>query len=172
MEHILITEEQIQQAVRKVGAWIDENYQGKPVLLVSILNGAFMFMADLCREVHLPCEIGFMAVKSYFDGTESSGKVHVLMDLQQDIANYHVIIIEDIIDSGRTLLEITEMLRKRNPMSLKVLTLLDKKTRREVDFNADMSLFDIPDLFVVGYGMDYAEKYRNLPYIAELSLDD
>ena len=113
-----------------------------------------------------------MAVKSYFDGTESSGKVHVLMDLQQDIANYHVIIIEDIIDSGRTLLEITEMLRKRNPMSLKVLTLLDKKTRREVDFNADMSLFDIPDLFVVGYGMDYAEKYRNLPYIAELSLDD
>ena len=165
---VLISQQELHQAVRKAGAWIDENYQGKPVLLVSILNGAFLFLADLCRQVHIPCEIGFMSVKSYFDKTESSGTVQIIMDLQQDISNYHVIIVEDIIDSGRTLLEVTNLLKQRNPLSLKVLTLLDKKARREVEFQADFSLFEIPDLFVIGYGMDYAEKYRNLSYIAEM----
>ncbi len=169
---ILISENELHQAVKKAGTWINENYQGQPVLLVSILNGAFIFLADVCREITIPCEIAFMSVKSYYDQTESSGNVQIIMDLQQDIKNYHVIIIEDIIDSGRTLYEITHMLKARNPLSLKILTLLDKKARREVDLNADLSLFNIPDLFVVGYGMDYSEKYRNLPYIAELDFSE
>ena len=124
-------------------------------------------MADLCRAITVPCEIGFMAAKSYYAGTSSSGVVKITMDLEQDISNYHVIIVEDIIDTGRTLNDVVNMLKLRNPISLKVVTLLDKPARRKVDFVADMSLFTIPDHFVIGYGLDCAEYYRNLPYIAE-----
>lgn len=163
---ILITAEEIKEKIKKAGEYISREYEGKPLLLLSILNGSFVFAADLCREVTIPCEIGFMRVSSYLNGTSSSGDVNIIMDVSQDISGYHVVIAEDIIDTGRTLSVITEKLRRRNPLSLKVVTLLDKPERREVDFNADISLFTIPDLFVAGYGLDCAEYYRNLPYIA------
>ncbi len=167
INRILITKEEIDAAVLKAGKAIDEIYDGRPILLVSILKGAFVFMADLCRAVSVPCEIGFMCAKSYYQGTSSSGKVTITMDLDRDISNYHVVIIEDIIDTGRTLNDIVKLLKERNPLSLKVITLLDKPSRRLVDFKADISLFTIPDHFVIGYGLDCGEKYRNLPYIAE-----
>ena len=169
---ILITEEEIQEAIKKAGKEISDSYDGRPILLVSILKGAFVFMADLCRAITVPCEIGFMAAKSYYAGTSSSGVVKITMDLEQDISNYHVIIVEDIIDTGRTLNDIINMLKLRNPLSLKVVTLLDKPSRRTVDFHADVSLFTIPDHFVIGYGLDCAEYYRNLPYIAEYAEDE
>ena len=167
IKKILITEEEIKEAVKKAGKEISDSYDGRPILLVSILNGAFVFMADLCREVTVPCEVAFMAAKSYFSGTTSSGNVQITMDLEQDISNYHVIIVEDIIDTGRTLNEIVKLLKARNPLSLRVITLLDKPSRRVVDFEADVTLFTIPDFFVIGYGLDCGEHYRNLPYIAE-----
>ena len=171
IKKILITEEEIKEAVKKAGKEISDSYDGRPILLVSILNGAFVFMADLCREVTVPCEVAFMAAKSYFSGTTSSGNVQITMDLEQDISNYHVIIVEDIIDTGRTLNEIVKLLKARNPLSLKVITLLDKPSRRVVDFEADVTLFTIPDYFVIGYGLDCGEHYRNLPYIAEYNAD-
>ena len=145
IKRVLITEEEIQAKVREVGAQISREYEGKPLLLVSILNGAFVFMADLCRAITIPCETAFMCAKSYYNGTSSSGIVKITMDLMQDISGYHVIIAEDIIDTGR----------------------LDKPERRLVKLDADISLFTIPDHFVIGYGLDCGEIYRNLPYIAE-----
>ena len=168
-ENIIISKDEIQQKIKETGMLISKKYDGKPLLLVSILKGAFIFLADLCREITIPCEIGFMRVKSYYEGTSSSGDVKILMDIDQDIRNYHVIIVEDIIDTGRTLCDVVEKLKERDPLSLEVVTLLDKPERRVTDFKADMSLFTIPDLFVVGYGLDCGEKYRNLPYIAEYS---
>ena len=167
IKRIVITKEEIDAAIEKAGKEIDAEYEGRPLLLVSILKGAFVFMSDLSRAVSIPCEIGFMAAKSYYSGTESCGNVKITLDLSQDISNYHVIIVEDIIDTGRTLNDIIKMLKARNPLSLKVLTLLDKPSRRLVDLKADVSLFTIPDLFVIGYGLDCDELYRNLPYIAE-----
>ena len=167
IKRVLISEEEIKEAIAKAGKEISDSYDGRPILLVSILKGAFVFMADLCRAITVPCEIGFMAAKSYYAGTTSSGVVKITMDLEQDISNYHVIIVEDIIDTGRTLNDIVNMLKLRNPLSLKVVTLLDKPSRRKVDFKADVSLFTIPDHFVIGYGLDCGEYYRNLPYIAE-----
>ena len=164
--NVVVPEEKIREAVKKAGQSLNEIYDGTPLLLVSILKGAFVFLADLCREITVPCEIGFIAAKSYYEGTSSSGEVTITMDLQQDISNYHVVIVEDIIDTGRTLKSVVEILKGRNPASLRVITLLDKPERREVDFKADLSLFTIPDLFVVGYGLDYAEYYRNLPHVA------
>ena len=166
--NVVVSEEKIREAVKKTGQSLNEIYDGTPLLLVSILKGAFVFLADLCRKITVPCEIGFMAAKSYYEGTSSSGEVTITMDLQQDISNYHVVIVEDIIDTGRTLKSVVEILKGRNPASLRVITLLDKPERREVDFKADLSLFTIPDLFVVGYGLDYAEYYRNLPYVAAI----
>ena len=167
IKRVLITEEAIRAAVQKLGKQISDSYDGRPILLVSILKGAFVFMADLCREITVPCEIGFMCAKSYYAGTTSSGVVKITMDLDQDVSQYHVIIVEDIIDTGRTLNDVVKMLRQRNPISLQVVTLLDKPSRRLVDFTADVALFTIPDHFVIGYGLDCAEHYRNLPYIAE-----
>ena len=167
ISRVLITEEDIRAATKALGKQISDSYDGRPILLVSILKGAFVFLADLCREITVPCEIGFMAAKSYYEGTESSGKVKITLDLSQDISQYHVIIVEDIIDTGRTLNDIIKMLKARNPLSLKVLTLLDKPSRRLVELEADVSLFTIPDLFVIGYGLDCGEIYRNLPYVAE-----
>lgn len=169
IKRIIISEDEIKAELKKAGGIINSVYDGSPILLVSILKGAFIFMADLCREVTVPCEIDFMAAKSYFEGTESSGHVQITMDLKHDISKYHVIIIEDIIDTGRTLNEILKLLRLRNPLSLRVITLLDKPDRRVVELNADYSLFTIPDYFVIGYGLDYGEFYRNLPYIAEFN---
>lgn len=167
IKRVLITKEEIDEAIARAGKEISDSYDGHPILLVSILKGAFVFMADLCRAITVPCEIGFMAAKSYYAGTSSSGVVKITMDLEQDISKYHVIIVEDIIDTGRTLSDVVRMLKNRDPLSLKVITLLDKPDRRKVDFKADISLFTIPDHFVIGYGLDCAEYYRNLPYIAE-----
>ena len=166
IKEVLITEEEIKQAIAKVGKQISDSYDGRPILLVSILKGAFVFMADLCRAITVPCEIGFMCAKSYYKGTVSSGVVKITMDLEHELSGYHVIIVEDIIDTGRTLNDIVKLLKERNPVSLKVVTLLDKPERRLVDFKADYSLFTIPDKFVIGYGLDCGEYYRNLPYIA------
>ncbi len=167
IKRILISENEIKSKVQEVGEQISQEYEGKPLLLVSILNGAFIFMADLCRAVKIPCETAFMCAKSYYTGTVSSGIVNITMDLAQDISQYHVIIVEDIIDTGRTLHDIKKLLEARNPLSLKIITLLDKPDRRLVNLKADVSLFTIPDLFVIGYGLDCGEIYRNLPYIAE-----
>ena len=167
IKRVIISEEEIAAAIKKVGKQISDSYDGRPILLVSILNGAFVFMADLCRAITVPCEIGFMCAKSYYNATVSSGVVKITMDLEQDISKYHVIIVEDIIDTGRTLNDVVKLLKTRNPLSLRVVTLLDKPSRRKVDFKADISLFTIPDHFVIGYGLDCGEYYRNLPYIAE-----
>lgn len=167
IKRVLITEEEIATAIEKAGKEISDSYDGNPILLVSILKGSFVFLADLCRKITVPCEVGFMCAKSYYNGTVSAGVVKITMDLEQDISNYHVIIVEDIIDTGRTLSDVVRLLKTRNPLSLKVVTLLDKPSRRKVEFNADMALFTIPDHFVIGYGLDCAEYYRSLPYIAE-----
>ncbi len=171
IKRVIISEEEIKEVVAKAGKMLSEKYEGKPLLLVSILKGAFIFLSDLSKEVTIPCEIGFMAAKSYFESTESSGKVQITMDLAQDISQYHVVIVEDIIDTGRTLSEIVKMLKERKPLSLEILTLLDKPDRRLIELKADYTLFTIPDYFVIGYGLDYGEYYRNLPYIAEYSAD-
>lgn len=167
IKRIIISEEEIVAAIKKAGKQISDSYDGRPILLVSILKGAFVFMADLCRAITVPCEIAFMCAKSYYKGTTSSGIVKITMDLEQDVSQYHVIIVEDIIDTGRTLNDIVKLLKARNPLSLKVITLLDKPERRLVEFDADITLFTIPDYFVIGYGLDCGEYYRNLPYIAE-----
>ena len=167
IKRVIITQEEIQAAVKRAGEEIDKIYDGRPILLVSILKGAFVFMADVCRAVTVPCEVGFMCAKSYYEGTVSRGIVKITMDIDKDISKYHVVILEDIIDTGRTLNDVVKLLKTRNPLSLRVVTLLDKPSRRAVEFNADLSLFTIPDYFVIGYGLDCGEYYRNLPYIAE-----
>ena len=167
IKRVIISKEEIDAKIQEVGKQISDSYDGRPILLVSILKGAFVFMADLCRAISVPCEIGVMCAKSYYSGTVSSGAVKITMDLEQDISKYHVIIVEDIIDTGRTLNDVVKLLKARNPLSLRVITLLDKPSRRLVEFKADISLFTIPDYFVFGYGLDCAEQYRNLPYIAE-----
>ncbi len=171
IKRVIISEEEIKEAIAKAGKYISDGYNGEPILLVSILKGAFVFLADLCRAVSVPCEIGFMCAKSYYSGTNSSGVVQITMDLDQDISKYHVIIVEDIVDTGRTLSDVVKLLKARNPLSLRVVTLLDKPERRVVDFVADYSLFTIPDFFVIGYGLDCGEYYRNLPYIAEYNTE-
>lgn len=168
---VMITKDEIDDAIQKAGKEIDKLYDGKPILLVSILKGAFVFLADLCRAVSVPCEIGFMCAKSY-QGTQSTGKVTITMDLEYDISQYHVVIVEDIIDTGRTLRGVIDLLLERAPLSLHVVTLLDKPSRRVVDLTADISLFTIPDRFVIGYGLDCNEYFRNLPYIAEYNTSD
>ena len=171
IKRVLISEDEIKAEIAKAGRWIDNIYDGRPILLVSILKGSFVFMADICRAVSVPCEIAFMCAKSYFSGTVSTGIVKITMDLDVDITKYHVVIVEDIIDTGRTLNDIVKLLTARKPLSINVVTLLDKPERRLVDFKTDYALFTIPDLFVIGYGLDCAELYRNLPYIAEYNQD-
>ena len=167
IKRILINEEEIKEAVAKAGKVIDSYYDGKPLILVSILKGSFVFMSDVCRAVTVPSEVAFMCAKSYYEGTDSSGVVKITMDLDRDITDCNVVIVEDIVDTGRTLNDIVKLIKNRGAASVKIVTLLDKPSRRLVDFKADLSLFTIPDHFVIGYGLDCAELYRNLPYIAE-----
>ena len=172
IKRVLISEEEIDQKVREYGKLISEEYEGKPLLLVCILKGSFVFLSDLNKRISIPSEVGFMACKSYFDSTESSGDVQITYDLAQDISKYHVLIVEDIVDTGRTLSKVIEILKQRDPLSLKVITLLDKPERRVVEMKPDYTLFTIPDLFVIGYGLDYGEYFRNLPYIAEYNVPE
>lgn len=171
IKRVVITAEEIARKTAETGKLISREYEGKPLLLVSILKGAFIFLADLARQITIPCEIGFMAVESYADKTVSSGEPKITLDLKQDISKYHVLIVEDIIDTGRTLSKTVEMLEKRKPLSLKVCALLNKPARREVDFVPDYTLFEIEDFFAIGYGLDCAEQFRSLPYIAEYDPD-
>ena len=172
IKRVLISDDEIRTEVRKSGELINSIYDGTPILMVSILKGAFIFLADILREVTVPCELDFMEAKSYYNDTSSSGSVAITKDLKHDVSSYHVVIIEDIIDTGRTLSEVIKLLKARNPKSLKVITLLDKPSRRVVELNADYSLFTIPDYYVVGYGLDFDQRYRNLPYIGIVEFDN
>jgi len=165
---ILLTPEQIQQRVKELGAQITEDYRGQKLLVLGILKGAVPFMADLIREIKIPITYDFMAVSSYGSSTSSSGVVRILKDLERSVEGIHILIVEDIVDTGLTLKYIKENLLARNPASVKVATLLDKPSRRQVNVVPDYNGFTIPDEFVVGYGLDYDEEYRNLPYIGVL----
>lgn len=168
IKEILLSEEQIAKKVEEIGAKITADYEGMDLLIVVILKGSVIFAADLLRQIKKPVEIDFLAVSSYGNGTKSSGIVKIIKDLNNPIEGKNVLIIEDILDSGRTLSNLTELLRTRNPKSVEVCTLLNKPDRREAEVETRYSGFDIPDEFVVGYGLDYDEKYRNLPYIGIL----
>ncbi len=169
---VLIEESEVQKRIYEIADEISKDYEGKEVLLVCILKGSVMFTCELAKRIKCPVLFDFMSVSSYGDGTESSGRVKIIKDLDDNIEGKDVIVIEDIIDSGRTLKFLMEVLEVRNPRSLKLCTLLDKPDRRVVDVKVDYIGFKIPDEFVVGYGLDYAQKYRNLPYIGKLTLDN
>lgn len=168
LSRILVTREEIAQAVAKLGRQITEDYQGKQLMLVGILKGAIVFFSDLLREIDLPVKTEFMAVSSYGASTKTTGVVNLVKDLTVDITGMHVLIVEDIVDSGMTLSYLSKYLSTRGAASIKIATLLDKPERRRVDLKADYFCFTIPDEFVVGYGLDYDEKYRNLPDIGVL----
>lgn len=165
---VLISEEQLKQKVHELGAQISSYYKDKNLLMVSVLKGSVVIMADLMRSVTVPCRIDFMSVSSYGSGVKTSGVVKIIKDLDIPIDGYDVLIVEDILDSGMTLSYIMEILQSRNPKSIRLCTLLDKPDRRTADVKADYAGFVVPDEFVVGYGLDYAEKYRNLPYVGVL----
>ena len=166
---ILLSEEQIHTRVRELGAEISRDYAGKEPLFVGVLKGCFIFMADLVRATQMKSEIEFIGVSSYNNGTKSSGVVQITRDLQKDITGRHIIVVEDILDSGNTLFFLKNYLNTKGAASITIVTLLDKPARREQEIYADYVGYTIPDAFVVGYGLDYAEEYRNLPYIGVLS---
>ena len=168
VERVLFSEEELRARVAEIGARIDKDYAGKEPMLISVLRGSFIFMADLVRYITLPCKVDFMAVSSYGSGTSSSGQVKIVKDLSENIEGRDIIVVEDILDSGNTLSYLLKILQARRPASLRLCTLLDKPDRRVKPVEVDYCGFSIPDYFVVGYGLDYAEKYRNLPYIGVL----
>lgn len=168
VERILISEEALRAKVRELGARIAADYAGKNPLVVSVLKGATVFVADLIRAMDIPLGIDFIATTSYGNGDVSSGVVRILMDLESSIKGRHVLVVEDIVDTGRTLNYLLKVLSTRGPASLRLCVLLDKPQRRETPVKADYVGFEIPDYFVVGYGLDYAEKYRNLPFVGVL----
>ena len=168
IEKVLFTEEELRTRVAELAAMIEKDYEGKEIMLIGVLRGSFVFMADLCRAINLHCTLDFMSVSSYGKGTKSSGQVQITKDLSEDITGCHVIVVEDILDSGNTLSYLLKMLQNRNPASIRLCTLLDKPERRQKPVEVHYSGFTIPDAFVVGYGLDYAERYRNLPYIGIL----
>ena len=168
IDHVLVTSEQIQEATARMGEQLTREYAGKDLMLIGVLKGAIMFIVDLSRTIRLPLTMDFMAVASYGASTETSGIVRILKDLDSSIEGKHVLIVEDIIDSGLTLNYILETLQTRNPASLRVCALLSKPARRRVDVPVDYICFEIPDDFVVGYGLDYRQIYRNLPFVGVL----
>lgn len=168
IKEILLTSEEIQSKVKELGEKITEDYKGKDLLLICILKGSFIFMSDLCKEIDLPLTLDFMAVSSYGDSAQSSGVVRIIKDLEEDIEGKDVLIVEDIIDTGLTLSYLINILESRGPKTVKVCTLLDKPERRKSNVKPDYLGFKIPDEFVVGYGLDYAEKYRNSPFVSIL----
>ncbi len=162
---VLVSEEDVDKRIMELGKKISEDYAGKQIHLICVLKGGVFFMCELAKRISAPVSMDFMCVSSYGDGTSSSGVVRIAKDLDEAIEGKDVLIVEDIIDSGRTLYYLIDILKKRNPKSIKLCTLLDKPERRERDVDVDYVGFEIPDEFVVGYGLDYAQKYRNLPYI-------
>ena len=162
---VLISEEEVDARIRELGEKISKEYEGKQIHLICVLKGGVFFMCELAKRITVPVSMDFMCVGSYGDGTKSSGVVRLAKDLDESIENKEVLIVEDIIDSGNTLYYLMDVLRQRKPASLRLCTLLDKPYRRVKDVHVDWTGFEIPDEFVVGYGLDYAQKYRNLPYI-------
>lgn len=169
---VLISEADVDKKIEEIGKAISERYAGKTVHLICVLKGGAFFMCELAKRITVPVSMDFMAVSSYGSGTVSSGSIKMIKDLDESIEGKEVIIVEDIIDSGRTLDKLMELLKTRNPKSLAVCTLLDKPDRRVVDVKVDYTCFNIPDEFVVGYGLDYDQKYRNLPYIGVVEFED
>ena len=171
IDHILVSEQQLRDKVAELGAAISRDYAGRDLLLVSILKGAVVFMADLMRAVTIPCGIDFMVVSSYGGAnTTTTGLVKIIKDLDQDLTGKDVLIVEDILDTGVTLSHLVPMLQMRNPNSVKICAILSKPSRRQADIEPDYKGFDVPDEFVVGYGLDYDQKYRNLPYIGAVEV--
>lgn len=168
IKEILITEEQIKARTKELGEQITEHYKGKDLVVVGVLKGCVIFLSDLVREIKLPLTMDFMVVSSYGNSTKSSGVVRIIKDLEKDIQGKDVLIIEDIVDSGLTLSYLMEYLKSRNANSVKVCSLLDKPERRKAKVDIDFIGFHIPDEFVIGYGLDYAEVYRNLPFVCIL----
>lgn len=168
IKNVLVSEEEIEQVVLRLGKQITEDYTGKNLLLCSILKGSVVFMSDLIRAIKIPCRIDFMAVSSYGNSAKSSGIVKIVKDLDINLEGYDLLIVEDILDSGKTLSYLKEILLKRNPKSLRICTFMDKPERRESDIKADYTGIAVPDEFVVGYGLDFDERYRNLPYVGIL----
>ena len=168
IESVLVSEEQLKAKIAELGQQISKDYQGKDLLLVSILKGACVFLSDLMRAIDIPLSIDFMCVSSYGKGTMTQGRAKIIKDLDVDIAGKDVLIVEDILDSGVTLSHVMEILRSRKPASLKLCSLLEKPERHRVEVPLDYVGFVVPDEFVVGYGLDYAEKYRNLPFVGVL----
>ena len=168
IQRVLICEAEIDQKIKALGEQISKDYADKNLMMVSVLKGSVVFMADLMRAITVPCEIDFMSVSSYGSGVKTSGEVRIIKDLDHQLDGKDLLIVEDILDSGLTLSYITGLLKQRNPASIRLCTLLDKPDRRQADIRPDYFGFVVPDEFVVGYGLDYAEKYRNLPYVGIL----
>lgn len=165
---VLLSEDEIREKVRELGGKITADYKNSNLMLVTVLKGAVVFLADLMRQIDVPAEIDFMVVSSYGSGVKSSGVVKIVKDLDVPLAGKDILIVEDILDSGLTLSYIKELLESRGPRSIRIATLLDKPSRRKVDLQADYIGFSVPDEFVIGYGLDYDEKYRNLPFVGVL----
>lgn len=172
-EHIkvLLTEEEVDRRIQELGDQISMDYAGKQVHLVCVLKGGSFFMCELAKRITIPVSIDFMSVASYGKGTESSGDIRIIKDLDEPLKDKDVIVVEDIVDSGRTLSKLLEQFQSRKPESLKLCTLLDKPERRVVEVKVDYTGFLVPDQFIVGYGLDYAQRYRNLPYIGVVEFD-
>jgi hypoxanthine phosphoribosyltransferase len=168
VQEILITENEIRERIQELGRNLSEFYRGKELLLVCILKGGVMFLADLARALSIPCELDFMAVSSYGAATETSGVVRILKDLDKSIQGKHVLLVEDVVDTGLTLQYLVNNLKDRNPASLRICSLLNKEANRKVDVEVDFVGFEIPDKFVVGFGLDFDGGYRHLPYVAVL----
>lgn len=168
IQSVLFSQEDLAAMVTRLGEQISRDYKGKNLLLVSILKGSVVFMSDIMRSIDIPCRIDFMAVSSYGSGIKSSGSVKIIKDLDLDLQGYDLLIVEDILDSGRTLSSLMEILSTRKPKSIEICTLFDKPERREADVYAKYIGVQVPDAFIVGYGLDYDEKYRNLPFVGIL----
>lgn len=172
-EHVrvLLTEEDVDRRIQEIGDQISRDYEGKQVHLICVLKGGAFFMCELAKRITVPVSLDFMSVSSYGSATKSSGVVKIVKDLDEPLKDKDVLVVEDIVDSGRTLSYLLEMLKDRGPKSIKLCTLLDKPERRVVDVHVDYTCFQIPDEFVVGYGLDYGQRYRNLPYIGVVEFD-
>lgn len=168
IKKILVTEEELYEITKKLGEKITKDYQGKKLLMVGVLKGSIYFLTDLSRHIDLPCQLDFIQASSYGSGTVSSGNIKITKDIADDLSEFDVLLVEDILDTGNTLKHIYDMLIQRNPQSIAVITLLDKPSRRVADIKADYVGVDVPNEFVVGYGLDYDQYYRNLPYIGVL----
>ena len=169
---VLLSEEEVDKRINEIGKQITKDYEGKQVHLICVLKGGVFFMCELAKRIEVPVSMDFMAISSYGADTKSSGVIKIVKDLDESITGQDVLVVEDIVDSGRTLSYLLTMLKERNPKSLRLCTLLDKPDRRVIDVDVDYTGFVIPDEFVVGYGLDYAQKYRNLPYIGIVHLED